>query len=212
MEELKILCYGDSNTWGYIPGDKGRYDDSTRWPGVLQHELGERYRVFEEGHCGRTTVFDDPTDPTRNGRKTLPDIIRKYPPLNLIILMLGTNDLKSHYSASTLDSCKGLESLIEIIRTAYALSDHKIPEILIICPPPFADMSTSPFKDKYTGGEVKSYQLAETIKSYFKSSEFHIFAAGEYVSSSPADGIHLEAKEQIKLGKAISTKISSILQ
>ena len=93
----KVLCYGDSNTWGYIPGSGGRFVYSLRWTGVLQISLGPEYQIFEEGLNGRTTGSEDPEESGRNGARSLASIMEQYKPLDLIIIMLGTNDLKQHF-------------------------------------------------------------------------------------------------------------------
>ena len=98
MKQKTILCYGDSNTWGYDPVNACRYDRNIRWPGVLQKELGQAYYVKEEGLCGRTTVWDDPVEGHKNGLKQLTPILHSHCPLDLVVIMLGTNDLKMRYS------------------------------------------------------------------------------------------------------------------
>ena len=91
-KKMKILCFGDSNTFGYIPGRGGRYDRHTRWPGRLQELLGSAYQVIAEGLCGRTTAFDDVTEPGRSGLGRLREALGKNEPLALPIIVLGGND------------------------------------------------------------------------------------------------------------------------
>ena len=95
-----VLCYGDSNTWGYIGGTGERFAPEVRWPGVLQAALGGAYRVIEEGLNGRTTVFDDSIEEGRNGETYLRPCLQTHAPIDLVILMLGTNDLKRRFSLS----------------------------------------------------------------------------------------------------------------
>lgn len=98
----RIVCFGDSNTWGYIPITGERYDESIRWPARLQEKLGyQDYTVVEEGLTGRTTVFDDPFDPELNGLKTMPAVLRSAAPIDVLVFMLGTNDFPVQYSAGT---------------------------------------------------------------------------------------------------------------
>jgi lysophospholipase L1-like esterase len=94
-----ILCYGDSNTWGYIPGTGERYASHVRWPGVLQNALGNGYVIIEEGLCGRTTVWDDPIEEYRSGKEYLIPCLKSHAPLDLVVLMLGSNDLKMRFAA-----------------------------------------------------------------------------------------------------------------
>jgi len=93
--EKRILCFGDSNTWGWNPIDKQRYSKNERWPGVVAKFLGEGFEIIEEGLNGRTTVWDDPVEGNKNGKEHLPIMLETHRPIDLLILMLGTNDLKN---------------------------------------------------------------------------------------------------------------------
>ena len=103
MKQKNILCFGDSNTWGFPPDCGARYDRETRWPGVLQQQLGEDYYVIEEGLPGRNTVWDDPVEGGKNGLKQLVPLIHSHMPLDLLIIMLGTTDFKNRFSVSPRD-------------------------------------------------------------------------------------------------------------
>ena len=108
-----ILCYGDSNTWGYNPSMGGRYARDERWPGVLRKELGEGYLVIEEGLNGRTTVWDDPIEGYKNGKTYLVPCLETHKPLDLVIILLGTNDLKMRFSVSALIQAAGRRSRVQ---------------------------------------------------------------------------------------------------
>ncbi len=106
-----ILCYGDSNTHGFNPATQGRFSLSERWTGVLMRELGSDYHVIEEGLGGRTTVWDDPIMESRNGRDYLLPCLWSHKPLDLVIIMLGTNDLKDRFSLTPFDIAAGAGAL-----------------------------------------------------------------------------------------------------
>lgn len=113
----EILCYGDSNTYGLIPGTKDRYPRDIRWTGIIQERLRHKgYNIIEEGLCGRTTVFDDELRNGRRGDIFLPLLLESHQPLDVVILMLGTNDCKSYYKASAKVIGRGIEKLIHQIR------------------------------------------------------------------------------------------------
>ena len=115
----EILCFGDSNTYGLIPGTTRRYDRETRWTGILAEKLYDKgYRIIEEGLCGRTSVFDDATRDGRNGAKVLPMLLETHAPLDQVVLMLGTNDCKIYNHASAERIGKGIEKLIQQIKKA----------------------------------------------------------------------------------------------
>ena len=111
-----ILCYGDSNTWGSDPETRERFPEDVRWPGVLRKRLDEEYRVIEEGLPGRTTVRDGPIEGDhKNGRTYLMACLESHRPIDLITLMLGTNDLKAHFGSSASDIAQGAASLANMM-------------------------------------------------------------------------------------------------
>lgn len=211
MKEKNILCFGDSNTWGADPACGPRFDRVTRWPCILQKELGEGFHVVEEGLCGRTTVWDDPIEGDKNGLKQLVPILKSHVPLDVLIIMLGTNDLKNRFSVSPLDVANSVNQLVETARNTFNCFDGTPPEILVICPPPFAPLAETPFKEMFIGGEEKSHRLATEFREVAADRGFRILNAGEVIQSSPIDGIHFEPAEHAKLGKAVAEEIRNIL-
>ena len=187
-----------------------RYSNSIRWPSVMQSKLNADFKVIEEGHCGRTTIYDDPEVPDRNGIKSFPKILEANAPLDLVIIMLGTNDLKNCYSASAADITKSIEKLTHVVLEHNLLQNH-MPEILVIAPPPLADADKSQFKPTYTNGIKESLKIGSTITEYFKDTNINTFDAGKYIKSSTRDGIHLEPSEHIKLGKLIANKVTLMM-
>lgn len=204
-----VLCYGDSNTWGYEPGSKRRLDHTQRWPGVLREDLSTGYLVAEEGLNGRTTVWTDPLAEYRNGKHLLMPCLETHKPLDLVILMLGTNDLKRKFSASPYDIARGVAVLITIIRTSNSGGDGASPEILLLCPPPVGKLTE--FAEMFEGAEEKSRQLARHYRSVASEFGCHFLNTGEIIRSSDIDGIHLEAGEHAKLGAAVAAQTRSIL-
>lgn len=113
----QIVCFGDSNTYGLIPGTTDRYDWNTRWTGIVGEEMSRQgYLVQEEGLCGRTTIFDDPLRAGRRGTELLPVVLETHSPIDIVILMLGTNDCKSHYGASAEVIGLGIRQLIQQVK------------------------------------------------------------------------------------------------
>ena len=117
-----IMCYGDSNTWGCIPltgpQPPRRYGPAQRWPGVLRRELGDGYWIVEEGLNGRTTVWDDPLEPFRSGKELLVPCLMTHQPIDLVIVMLGTNDLKGRFGVGARDIAAGAGLLLDIVRAS----------------------------------------------------------------------------------------------
>ena len=139
-----ILCIGDSNTHGYCADSRdcadggSRYNESERWPCLLQQALGEEYLVTEEGLSGRTTVFEDPI---HEGMPTLPvlyPLLKSHETVDLLILMLGTNDTKERFHASAALIGQGMARLIQKAKTVDCWGSHG-PRILVVAPPPIGD-------------------------------------------------------------------------
>jgi lysophospholipase L1-like esterase len=189
-----ILCYGDSNTWGWVPLELDRlYPPETRWTGLLQADLGADYRVLEAGLNGRTTVFEDPTTPNRNGRAALPLILEMQRPLDLVIVMLGTNDTKVRFSATPRDITTGLAEIVKGIR-AYPCGPAPgvRPEILIIAPAPLSSgIWNWPAGEGFgDSGIEKSLKLAEYYEVLAREMDCRFLDAGRWGTVSPLDGIH----------------------
>ena len=150
--QKRILCFGDSITWGYSPDGYTRFNTDTRWPAVMKKNLDSNFQVIEEGFCGRTTVYTDPGTPGRNGKEALPTILNIYAPLDLVIIMLGTNDHKTCYHASSQDIARNIQTLVNIIISHESLQTNP-PEILVIAPPPLVNLADTDFKESFAGSE-----------------------------------------------------------
>ncbi|MGI9327147.1 MAG: GDSL-type esterase/lipase family protein, partial [Pseudomonadales bacterium] len=135
-----ILCYGDSNTWGRKPiaimGALERFDRDTRWTGVLARQLGAEFQVIEEGLNSRTTVHDDPIEGAhKNGKTYLYPCLESHAPLDLVVLMLGTNDLKRQFSFSAFNVARGIRALLDTVASIAPKNGGVKPQTLVIAPP-----------------------------------------------------------------------------
>ena len=204
-----ILCYGDSNTWGYDPASKGRLGIDARWTGVLARELGTAYRVLEEGLNGRTTVWDDPIEGYKNGREQLVPCLESQRPFDLLTLMLGTNDLKMRFSVSAFDIAKSVGKLIEIAQQSNAGPDGQAPQVLLLAPPPVAKLTE--FAEMFAGAEEKLRRLGPHYRRVAEEMGCHFLDTSSVIVSSDLDGIHFEAAEHAKLGAVVAAKIREIL-
>src|SRR3954451_4104625 len=154
MEPISVLCYGDSNTWGYIPGKAQRFSWHQRWTGLLQQRLGESYRISEEGLNGRTTIWTDPLAEYRNGKHLNTPVLETHKPVDIVVLMLGLNDLKAKFSATPYDIGRGAASLLSIIRTAAAGPEGQSPQVLLIPPPALGQLTE--LAEPFTGASEKA--------------------------------------------------------
>jgi lysophospholipase L1-like esterase len=203
-----ILCYGDSNTWGYNPASGGRHPRDVRWPGVLRRELGEGYLVIEEGLNGRTTVWDDPIEGHKNGKSYLPPCLETHRPLDLVIILLGTNDLKMRFSVSAFDIANGAGALVKIVQKSETGRGGSAPQVLLMAPPPVGKLTA--FAEMFEGAEAKSQRLAEHYERVAQERGCAFLDTGRVMVSSDLDGIHLEASEHAKLGVAVAARVREL--
>lgn len=213
-----ILCFGDSNTWGFDPASidspyPRRHPVDIRWTGRLVAELGAEFRVIEEGQNGRTTVHDDPLNICRNGRDYLPACLESHKPIDVVVLMLGTNDLKSYYNLPPGEIANGAAILAKIILASDAGLSNKPPKLLLICPPLIGNLTHLPDLDaKISNGISRSQQFPRYYSAIAASLGCAYLDSQEFVQTSPIDGIHLESTEHAKLGSAIAAKIREMTQ
>jgi lysophospholipase L1-like esterase len=206
----RILCYGDSNTWGWVPGSMGkeRFDTSTRYPSLLQKKLKKDYEVIEEGLGGRTTSFDDPRPefPERNGLTTLPIVLESHLPLDYVILMLGTTDTKPLINKTPEEIGEGVRSLIRTIKQFRTLENTSSPKILLIVPPIVSEKA--PFASTlFKGGEEKGRALINIYKTISEEENILFLDPTSKVKVDKAEGVHLDKRAHKKLAKMICEKI-----
>ncbi len=205
-----ILCYGDSNTWGSNPVDGApRYGLDERWPGVLRNTLGEGYWVIEEGLGGRTTVWDDPIEGDKNGKTYLPPCLNSHKPLDLVIIMLGTNDLKMRFSVPAFDIANGVGALVDIVHKSETGIDDGAPKVLVIAPPPITKLTG--FAEMFKGAGPKAEQFGVEYARMASEKGIAFLDAGQVIVSSDIDGIHFEVDEHRKLGEAVAAKVRELV-
>ena len=210
-----ILCFGDSNTWGYDPSSTAaagypvRYAPEIRWTGALARQLGTGYRVVEEGQNGRTTVHDDPTAiAPRNGRLALPTLLESHKPIDIVVVMLGSNDLKTIYHVPPGDIAAGAGLLVKMILQSDAGPGNTAPRVLLVCPPPVGDLTGLPeLNAKLAEGRHKSLALPDFYQAVARQLGVSYLNSQDIIVPSPVDGLHLEASEHMALGRAIAVAL-----
>ncbi|CAM5632943.1 hypothetical protein MAUB1S_10836 [Mycolicibacterium aubagnense] len=209
-----VLCYGNSLTWGYDAAGLGRrhaFED--RWPSVLQAELAGAARVIPEGLNGRTTAFDDHlADCDRNGARTLPTILASHAPLDLIILLLGTNDMKSFICGRAIGARQGMGRLIDIVRRlAYPMA-AAAPKVLLVSPPAVRETTDINFSAMYGESITESRKLAQFYAALATEANCGFFDAGTVAEATPLDGVHLDAENTRRIGFALAPKVRDMLE
>ncbi len=200
-----ILCFGDSNTYGFNPYG-GRYDADTRWTRVLASLLGSGYLILEEGLNSRTTALDDPYEPYRNAMDYIVPCIQSHAPLDLTILMLGTNDLKDYFQPSVEKICHRLRRLTEVIL------EVSLAPVLLVCPAALGESSPGdPCALLYPPHSVEvSRNLGTALKPMAEELGVPYMDASDHVSPDPADHVHLSPESHALLARAFAEKITEL--
>ncbi|RZM94048.1 hydrolase [Bradyrhizobium genosp. SA-3] len=212
----RILCFGDSLTWGWIAVPEGspttRFPLHERWTGAMAAALGDGYEIIEEGLSARTTSIDDPVDPRLNGSAYLPAALASHIPLDLVILMLGTNDTKSYYHRTPYEIAVGMSKLVgQVLTSAGGVGTiYPAPKVLVVAPPPLADLPDPWFQGMFEGGREKTVELAAQYKALASFMKVEFFDAGSAIATAGVDGIHFTAKNNTDLGRALARKVTTL--
>lgn len=211
-----VLCFGDSNTWGFVPESitapfPERHPYAVRWTGILARELGSAFRVVEEGQNGRTTVHDDPFAAVRNGKAVLPAILESHKPLDLVVLMLGTNDLKNVFGVSPGEIATGVKVLAQMILSSDAGIMNRPPKLLLLCPPAIGDQLHLPdIAAKFPNAQKDSRKLPKHYEALAASLGCGYLNTQTLIEPG-SDGIHLDAAAHERLGNAVAAAVKALL-
>jgi lysophospholipase L1-like esterase len=213
-----ILVFGDSLTWGWSPSKPiiptVRHKLENRWTTVMEKNLGEKYHIIVEGLSGRTTNIDDPNNPTLNGAPYLKAALASHEPLDLVIIMLGTNDTKHQLQRSAFEIGLGMGELINIVQkhsASWNRTNYPSPKVLVISPPPLGENLAPILKTVLKDGYAKSKKLATIYSAITATAQEHFFDAGSVISSDGIDGVHFTAKTNKKLGETVAKEVKKIL-
>jgi lysophospholipase L1-like esterase len=210
-----VLCYGDSNTWGYEASTEERLMRWDRWPGVLQRELGDDIHVIEEGQNGRTTVFDVPWEPHRNGLSYMPVALATHHPLDIVVIDLATNDLFLP-GVNAYHAAHGAMKLAETVLASDAGPVGGSPAVLVVVPPPFAPRGGWA-QGESPGAEAESQRLSQAFVDAAAAAhaedgiDIPLLDLRNLVTSSPLDGIHFEADGHRAIGVAVAERLRAML-
>lgn len=201
-----VLCFGDSNTWGMNPQTMARFEPELRWTGVLQKELGTNFKIIEEGLVGRTAAFSFPFEPEVSGLTYFLPCVKSHAPLDMIVLMLGTNDLA--YGATPLQIARGLARYIPIANENAGSDLGKKPKILLISPVQITgDFEKSPFREIF--GDLnacieKSRHYSKYVQEIAGENGCMWLDSAAVAKASVTDGLHFDARGHAALGQKIA--------
>ena len=208
-----LLTYGDSNTHGTPPivvrGAYHRHGPQVRWPQVCARALGPEWALAEEGLPGRTAQYDDPVMGAHmNGQGGLKIALQSHGPVDVMTLMLGTNDVKTRFAASPEAVVAGIAGLLDIALSVDMQARHGGFRVLLICPPPVEEVG--PIAGEFFGGAARSRALATLYAALAAARGVGFLDAGALIRVSPLDGIHFDAAAHLALGVAVSRAVQAL--
>ena len=222
MTVKNILCFGDSNTWGFVPGAYNpitlymeRYPLSKRWPGVMSRILGDEFHIIEEGLNGRTTNIEYPDLSGRSGTSYIIPCLYSHSPLDIVILQLGINDTKTIFDRNTVNISEGIIEIIDLIMgTLYGKDMQSPPQILLLSPPPLAHEGYIDQDGKliFEGGRRKSLQFHDHYDQIAKDKGCYYMNLSSEVGYSKIDGLHLDEEGHGIVGSITASKIKEIFK
>lgn len=207
----RVVCYGDSHTWGYIPGLGQRYDEDIRWTGLLQEKLGSDYVVVEEGLSGRTTVWDEPLDPDLNGMACMPAILRSAAPIDLLIFMLGTNDFQMHIPAGNpITTSRAIQTMLEKARKLELdRPNGEKMKILLLSPIEVTEAWLNLNEDRQIIDD--SRRLGKYLAVVAKELGVEFMDMAKYLKPSDVDGVHMDETGHAEMAEIIYKKVKEML-
>jgi lysophospholipase L1-like esterase len=206
-----ILCYGDSNTHGADPFTGARYPRDVRWPGVVARELAGVADVIEEGLNGRTTSWDDPHVDGRNGRTYLLPCLRSHQPLDIVVIMLGTNDLKTVFHVAAPEIASSAQALVDVALASGAGPAGGRPQVLLIAPPALGEESGRSALWGFADRQAIARELPRMYRQAAEERAVAFLDASVLVAGDPADGVHLNAEGHETLGRAVAKALRAML-
>ena len=211
-----VMCFGDSNTWGYcveradepVP----RLPRENRWVSVMAQALGPDHAVIAEGLPGRTTVFDDPVHGEHlNGRRLLRACLESHKPVDVLVVLLGTNDLQSRFSASAWEIAQGAGVLLELAAQSGCGPGGRAPQPILIAPPPTRVTGLGALaEDLFKGADAKSRRFDAAFSAVAAERGVTYLNAGDVIESSPVDGVHWSPVAHNAIGRVIAALVASL--
>lgn len=214
MAHRTVMCFGDSNTHGTRAmrhlDDRRRHERSARWPSVMATALGPDWEVIAEGQPGRTSVFEDPIEGIhKSGLRALPALLESHRPLDLVLIMLGTNDLKACFGLSATDIARGIQRLgLEVARSDSG-PDGAAPKVMLLAP--VCVIETGCLADVFAGGAEKSAALPGHLAQIAAAQGFGFADINTVANVDPVDGIHLSADSHIAIGAHIAKAVADVM-
>ena len=210
----RILCFGDSNTYGYDPRG-GRYDENTRWPMRMEKLLGRDYTVIEEGFNGRTCVMDDPTEGGyKSGANYLPPCLMSHNPLDAVVIMLGSNDSKKRFGLEPMTIGEGMMQLIRLTRLYSLASDGGSAKIVIVAPPPIRDcLEKTRYRDCFGPDAIRiTKDLSAEYARIARLLRCEFVDAAMFAQLSEMDSLHFTREDHLRMAEGMANKLRAMFE
>lgn len=210
----RIVCFGDSNTWGFNAQNEQRFPEGIRWTSLLANQLGKDFQVVEEGLSGRTSVIDDDLFEGLNGLSYIHPCLMSHSPLELVIIMLGTNDTKARFNYTSFNIAQGIVRLAVKAKNTTTSFIGNQPQVLVIAPPPIGSsyIDAEVGKSMGEGCDIKSAQLGEHLSELLESQNIHYLNIKGLVEMNTIDYMHLDEEGHKLLAQLVFNKIKRILR
>jgi lysophospholipase L1-like esterase len=207
-----LMTFGDSNSYGTPPMDSfvghNRFSDGVRWPTVAAGELG--WQLIEQGLPGRTAQFDDPImGKHMNGQDGLKIALESNGPIDVLTIMLGTNDVKARFASNPYGVMGGIASLLDIALSPDMQDRHAGYKVLLICPPPVVEVGI--LRGEFYGGATMSAALPPLYRALADARGVGYLDAGQVIKVSALDGVHFDAPDHAVLGRAVAQSLSALV-
>jgi lysophospholipase L1-like esterase len=209
----RIVCFGDSNTWGFDAKLQKRFPEGVRWPSLLAEKLGEEFQVVEEGLSGRTAVIDDPLFEGLNGYRYIHPCLMSHAPLELVIIMLGTNDTKERFHLTSYNIAQGIARISQKAKTTLAGENGECPQVLVIAPPPIGKeyFKTDVGKSMGAGCDTKSAELSTYLEELMQLQNTEFLDTKGKIPMNTIDFMHLDEEGHKLLAELVFNKVKTIL-
>jgi lysophospholipase L1-like esterase len=204
-----VLCYGDSNTWGFDPETAQRFPRDVRWPGRLQAALGDGWHVVEEGLNGRTATLDSPVAFGKNGLNYLQPCLDSHAPLDAVLIALGTNDLAERYGLTATDVARAVALLAYVVSKSDAGPGAAAPLPILVCPPRAGNAA---WEEDWIGTPAKSALLPERFQAVAEEGGYELIDLGEVTRFSDLDGIHLDAAGHAAVADLVARELRRLFE
>jgi lysophospholipase L1-like esterase len=210
----RIVCFGDSNTWGYDAKTQERFPEGVRWTSILSEYLGDEFQVIEEGLSGRTSVVDDPLFEGLNGISYIHPCLMSHSPLELVIIMLGTNDTKERFSLTSYNIAQGIARLSHKAKNTPVGKQGTPPMLLVVAPPPISQeyLETDVGKSMGKDCDRKSEELSKHLEELLKIQGTEFLDTKGIVPMNTIDYMHLDEEGHRLLAKLVFDKIKDLLK